>query len=405
MKKLKHWKDPGILLASTGIASIGDFIYLVAINLIVLNMTGSAAAVAGLWIVAPITNIVMKFWTRSFIDYRSKRKVMMATYLARAVLIAFIPFAPNVWLIYAILILLSVAKSFFNPSSVTYITMIVPQPMRKRFNAIRSFTSSGAFIAGPAAAGTLILLTSIDWALWVNAFFFVAAAAAMLFLPEIEKIEKASIPKLTIQQVKKDFTVVFDFAKKSSYVVVVYSVFIAILLFTFAMDAQEVVFAREVVGLSELEYSLLISITGIGSIAGALVLSVLSERLSIRMMTTTGLLLMAVGYVIYAFSWSFASIAGGFILLGFFNSFLNTGMSTFYQNNIPVELMGRVTSVFELGQSAFQVLFVLLLGAAADFFSLREAIVTAALLMLILSCIFCAFLWKPGREETFAEES
>ncbi|WP_052473980.1 MFS transporter [Jeotgalibacillus alimentarius] len=169
--------------------------------------------------------------------------------------------------------------------------------------------------------------------------------------------------------------------------------------------AQEVVFAREVVGLSELEYSLLISITGIGSIAGALVLSVLSERLSIRMMTITGLLLMAVGYVIYAFSWSFASIAGGFILLGFFNSFLNTGMSTFYQNNVPVELMGRVTSVFELGQSAFQVLFVLLLGAVADFFSLREAIVTAALLMLILSCVFCAFLWKPGREEAFVEES
>ncbi|WP_404407008.1 MFS transporter [Jeotgalibacillus malaysiensis] len=404
MKKLKHWKDPGTLLASTGIASIGDFIYLVAINLIVLNMTGSAAAVAGLWIVAPLTNIVMKFWTGSFIDYRSKRKVMIATYIARAGLIALIPFAPNVLVIYVILVLLSIAKSFFNPSSVTYITMLVSQAMRKRFNAIRSFTSSGAFIVGPAVAGTLILLTSIHVTLWINAFFFVVAAGAMLLLPEIEKIEKASIPKLTIQQVKTDFTVVFDFVKQSSYVAIVYIGFIAILLFTFAMDAQEVVFAREVVGLSELEYSLLISITGIGSIAGALVLSVLSEKISIRMMTTTGLLLMSAGYVIYAFSWSFASIAAGFILLGFFNSFLNTGMSTFYQNNVPVDIMGRVTSVFELGQSAFQVLFVLLLGAAADLFSLREAIVTAALFMLILSCVFCAFLWKPGKEDAFAEE-
>ncbi|TFE02375.1 MFS transporter [Jeotgalibacillus salarius] len=405
MTNLKKWKDPGVLLASTGVASIGDFIYLVAINLIVLNMTGSAAAVAGLWIVAPITNIVMKFWTGSFIDYRSKRKVMMVTYVARAGLIALIPFAPNVIIIYGILVLLSIAKAFFNPSSITYITILVPQDMRKRFNAIRSFTASGAFIVGPAVAGTLILLTSIDLTIWLNALFFVGAAWLMMLLPEKEKIEKATIPKLTVKQVKADFTVVYDFVKKASFVATVYMGFIIILLFTFAMDAQEVVFAREVVGLTELEYSLLISITGIGSIAGALLLSIMSEKLSIRVMMTTGLLMMTIGYIIYAFSWSFASIAGGFILLGFFNSFLNTGMATFYQNNVPVDMMGRVTSVFELWQSALQILFVLLLGVAADLFSLREAIITAALLMLILSCFFCVFLWKPGREAAFADES
>ncbi|MFB1082604.1 hypothetical protein [Jeotgalibacillus sp. JSM ZJ347] len=68
-----------------------------------------------------------------------------------------------------------------------------------------------------------------------------------------------------------------------------------------------------------------------------------------------------------------------------------------------VDMMGRVTSMFEIGQSTFQVLFVLLLGAAADLFSFREAIITAALFMLILSCIFCAVLWKPEKEEAFDE--
>src|SRR5690625_5311454 len=75
MENLKDWKNPIILLFSIGMASVGDFIYLVAINIIVYQLTGSAAAVAGLWIVSPLTNIVTKFWTGSFIDYRSKRKV------------------------------------------------------------------------------------------------------------------------------------------------------------------------------------------------------------------------------------------------------------------------------------------------------------------------------------------
>jgi len=80
MNNLKEWKHPIILLCSIGIASIGNFIYLIAINIIIYQFTGSAAAVAGLWIIGPLTNIVTKFWTGSFIDYRSKRSVMMITY-------------------------------------------------------------------------------------------------------------------------------------------------------------------------------------------------------------------------------------------------------------------------------------------------------------------------------------
>lgn len=161
-EKLKDWKDPAILLASLGIAGIGDFIYLVAINIIVYQMTGSAAAVAGLWIIGPIVNILTKFWTGSFIDYRSKKNVIIVTYLLRAGLIALLPFAPNIVAIYALLVLLSVAKSFFGPSSVTYTAMLVSKAKRKRSNSIRSVTSSGAFIIGPAIAGTLILLSSIS---------------------------------------------------------------------------------------------------------------------------------------------------------------------------------------------------------------------------------------------------
>ena len=47
-----------------------------------------------------------------------------------------------------------------------------------------------------------------------------------------------------------------------------------IMIFSFAMDAQEVVFTQQVIGLSEMEYSLLISITGIGSVVGAVLLSI-----------------------------------------------------------------------------------------------------------------------------------
>ncbi|GGA80438.1 MFS transporter [Ornithinibacillus halotolerans] len=404
LKRLQGWRDLTFLLSSIGIASIGDFIYLVAINIIVFQLTGSAAAVAGLWIVSPLTNIITKFWTGSFIDYRSKRKVMITTYIIRAVFIFLIPFAPNMLVIYGILVILSVAKAFFNPASTTYITMLVPKEKRKRFNSIRSFASSGAFIIGPAIGGSLILLTSINVTLWINAVFFLIAACLLLFLPDREKINKETIPSLTISQVIQDFTVVQKFMKQNKYISFIYFAFIIVMIFTFAMDAQEVVFTQQVIGLSEIDYSLLVSITGIGSVTGALLLSLFSNSISIRFMITIGIIMTSLGYVIYAFSWSFASIVVGFVILGFFNVYLNAGMMTFYQNNVPVEVMGRVTSIFQLIQSAIQVLFILAIGFTADVISLRVTIVTLAIVMLLAAIIFTITVLNSNKKSYYREK-
>lgn len=403
IKSLKGWKHPAILLSSIGISSIGNFIYLVAINIIVYQLTGSATAVAGLWIIGPLTNIVTKVWTGSFIDFRSKRKVMMVTYLIRAFFIGMIPLAPNIMIIYGILVILSMANAFFNPSSMTYVTILVPKDKRKRFNSIRSFTSSGAFILGPAVGGSLILLTSIDITLWINALFFVISAILLLFLPEKEEINKETIPALTISQVIQDFTVVREFMSMNKYVSSIYLSYIIIMIFSFTMDTQEVVFTQQVIGLSEFDYSLLISITGIGSVVGAIVLTVFSHKLSLSHMITMGIIMMTIGYVIYAFSWSFSSIVVGFVILGFFNVFLNAGIMTFYQNNVPVEVMGRVTSIYQLVQSAIQVIFILVIGLIADLVSLRFVIVILALLMLGSAAIFSYFVLRPNKKHFYQE--
>jgi len=403
-KHLKDWKDPAILLSSIGIAGIGDFIYLVAINIIVYQMTGSAAAVAGLWIIGPITNILTKFWTGSYIDYRSKKKVIITTYMLRAGFISLIPFASNLLLIYTILVFISIVKAFFGPSSMTYVTMLIPKSKRKRFNSIRSFTSSGAFIIGPAIGGMLILSSSIHMTLWINAIFFISAAILLIRLPEIEVIDKKSIPALTPSQVVSDFSVVVKFISHNKYVAFIYLSFIMIMIFSYAMDAQEVVFAQQVIGLSEVEYSLLISITGVGSISGGILLSIFSKKFSLRYMIVIGLFMTTVGYVVYAFSWSFLSITIGFLILGFFIVFLNAGIITFYQNNVPVTIMGRVTSIFQLIQSVVQVIFILAIGIVADIVSLRVTIATLAVVMLLSALIFSIFVMNPKKAVVYLED-
>ncbi|HWO75277.1 MAG TPA: MFS transporter [Bacillus sp. (in: firmicutes)] len=382
-EKWRRWRSPLLLIGAAGISGLGDFIFLVALNLLVFQMTGSAAAVAGLWIVGPLASIFTRFWAGSIIDRTNRRMLMIWTDLIRAFLIALVPFIPEVFGIYIILALVSMAKAFFSPASITYITELVPAYQRKQFNAFYSLTSSGAFILGPAIAGVLFVMGSVHLAIFINAGSFLISAILFLFLPNLQKSKSSFKNPLSFSAIQEDARTVMAFGKKTPVFMLILGLYLGTLFTTFAMDTQEVVFTQSVVGLSELDYSLLISITGIGSILGSFTVSAFSKKLSIRMLFGGGLLMVSFGYLLYAFSTSFNMIAIGFVILGFFNSFSNTGYNTFYQYHVPIEIMGRVTSFYGLIQSAGQILLVISVGLAADIFPLRSIIILLSLVNVI----------------------
>ena len=130
-----HWWGKGLLLGSIGISRIGDFIYLIAINILILNMTGSPAAVAGLWIIAPLASVLTKFWSGSIVDRYNQRQLMILTDVIRAVLVALLPLLSELWMIYGCLMIVSMASSIFQPASQVYIVRLIPQEDRKQFNA------------------------------------------------------------------------------------------------------------------------------------------------------------------------------------------------------------------------------------------------------------------------------
>lgn len=397
-------KNSILLLLGVGISTLGDFIYLIAINIMVIKLTGSPAAVAGLWIMGPIASILTKFWSGSLVDRMNKRSLMIITDIFRAIVVIVIPFLTSIWLIYVCLFFLSVARAFFEPTSMTYITSLIPQEKRKQFNSFRSLITSGAFLVGPAIAGVLLIFSSVQTAIWINAISFLVSAFVLFLLPNIEKKGKSKQPQsMSLKVLKADWNHVIQYSRQNSYIVKVY--FLAQFFFVIAlgMDAQEVVFTQKVLGLSEADFGFLISITGIGSILGAATVSVFAKKLSLRLLMGVGYIMVALGYLIYAFSFSFMSVAIGFIILGYFYAFSNTGFMTFYQNNIPTEIMGRILSVFGTIQSMFQIIFIMLIGFTGEIIPLRYSIVIASLLVLSTSLLLIKMTYHPSRGKYFTE--
>lgn len=383
---LKKWKQPSLLLSGIGISNLGDWIYLIALNLMVLNMTNSPAAVAGLYIIRPIAAMMTTFWSGSIIDRFSKRQIMIILDILRAVFVAIIPALDSIWSIYALVLLINMASSFFEPTSTTYITKLIPENQRKKFNSLRSLISSGAFLLGPALAGLLFIIGNPIFAIYVNSISFFVSALIICFLPKLENEGMDVTEKgVSFKVLQKDWKVVLDYVKKEKYVIIVYTLFNGAMVIAMSLDSQEVVFTRQVLNLSESSYGVLVSIAGAGVLVGSLTNSIIVKWLSTRFLIGFGTMLVACGYLIYSLSTTFLGGAIGFFVLAFFLAFANTGFWTFYQNNVPVDMMGRVGSVFGMFQAFLQVGCTLAIGFTGDFISVKYVVIFGSSTMLVLS--------------------
>ena len=398
------WKHAGLLLGGVGISNLGDFIYIVAINLMVLNMTQSPAAVAGLWIISPIASVCTKFWSGSVIDRYDQRQLMIGADIVRALLVATLPLFSSLWMMYAVMFLISMSSSIFVPSSQVYITRLVPAERRKRFNSLQALISSGAFITGPAVAGLLLFYLSPAAAIYVNSVSFAVSALILMLLPKLGIGEQSDgKSRLSPRIIAQDWQAVLRFSRKSGYVVGIYVIFQIVLVIGMSLDAQEVVFIRQVMNLSESQYGALMSVTGIGYLVGSLLVTLLAKHIPIRHMMGIGVLMVSLGYFLFARSFSFELAAFAFILLGLCSALANTGLVTFYQNNIPVDLMGRMSSVIGLMLSALQVASILIAGVVAEYLSLRLVYTVVSAAMMLVALILWITSLLPSRSSYYQE--
>ena len=250
-----------MLLGGIGISNVGAWVYLIALNLIVLNETGSPLAVTLLYIIGPISSLFTNPWAGSFIDRMNSRRLLILLDVARAVCIGLIPIMPNMIWVYGFVFIINVGTSIFEPTAMVYMTKLIPESDRQRFNALRGFIDSCGSLLGPSIAGILFWMGTPYTAIYVNAVALVTSALILLLLPNVDVAkDEMSEERMTWSIIKSDFYVVLRFSKVSMYVVKVYLLFSGIIVLMTAIDSIEAAFAKDVLFMSDTNYGFLLSI-------------------------------------------------------------------------------------------------------------------------------------------------
>ncbi|KGA97394.1 permease [Alkalihalobacillus alcalophilus ATCC 27647 = CGMCC 1.3604] len=400
-----NWKAPLLLLVGIGISNIGAWIYLLALNLMVLTMTGSPLAVAVLYMLIPIATLVTDVWAGSFIDRLNKRTLMIILDVARACLIFCLPFLDSLLWIYLLVLIINMGSTIFESTSLVYMTKLVPKENRQRFNALRNFIQSSGFILGPSIAGLLFVFSTPTMAIFINAIALILSAFVIMLLPNLDRIDKDVVyTRITFAIIKEDWKTVLSFGRKHTYVTWVYLLFGGFGVFLAMIDSLEAAFATTVLLFSESTYGFLVGIAGLGMVTGSLINAWFAKVMKINLLIGLGSIITPIGYLLFAFSNSFLGASIGFFTLTFAMTFAHVGFLTFYQNHVPVSIMGRFTSLVGMIEAGSTVVMIALIGLFAEWIAIRPVYLVSSFIFLLFALYICSVVMNKEKEKFYKED-
>jgi len=179
LKLLRENRNFRLLFFGQAISQLGDWFNAVAVYALLLDLTGSATAVAWMLItqylpvalVGPLAGVV--------VDRVNRRRLMIAADLFRGVLILgllLVRTADRVWIAYVVTALTMSASAFFEPARTSTIPNITSQGELLPANALAAATWSAMLAIGASVGGLVTAWLGRDVAFVINAAsFFVSA--------------------------------------------------------------------------------------------------------------------------------------------------------------------------------------------------------------------------------------
>src|SRR6185436_2107704 len=168
-----------LLYFGQAISQLGDWFNSVAVYALLLDLTGSATAVAWMMIVQFLPIAIVGPMAGVVVDRVDRRRLMIAADLLRGSLIVgllLVRSREQVWIAYAVMALTVSATAFFEPARTSTIPNITSAEELMPANALASATWSAMLAIGASIGGLVTALAGRNVAFVVNALSFFASA-------------------------------------------------------------------------------------------------------------------------------------------------------------------------------------------------------------------------------------
>ncbi len=337
--------------ATISLSLTGVWVRITAQSWLVYDLTGDEALLGVIAFCQAAPVLVASPIAGALLDRVDRRRVLLgvqvvvaASMLVLAVLVA--TGAVEVWHIMAVAVVAGAASGFDWPARLSLVPSLVSPARLQSAVALNAAAFNGSRILGPAIAGFLIY--------WLGsaACFFLTAA---MYLPFVLVLATLRIPRPTAPLAGgtegSAFAGLLDgyrYIWRTPVIRGLLSVDIVPLMFGIAYFTLAPAVARDVLGLGERGYGVLLTANGAGSLLGTVVVAAMGGVRRRGRIVVTGVACFAVALIAFALSGNVVLSFVLILLLGLVVAVYGTLNDTLVQTNVDEAYRGRVLSVYSM---------------------------------------------------------
>jgi MFS family permease len=362
-----------------GISLIGTWMQSMAQQVLVYQLTGSAASLGIISFIGLIPLIPLSLWGGSITDRFPKRTILMITQsimLVQAFLLAALTWSGTVqiWHVYVLAFILGAVIAVDLPARQAFtVDLVEGKDDLTSAIGMNSAMFNGARAIGPALAGILVATTGAANAFFLNGLTFIAVIISLGLMRGLPKPQKSTDGEASpikhmaggLQFIlqRQTILILVSLIAVSAFLSMPYNtllpVFASEVLIQSAQGVVSALCNSNIFGLGcqapeALPLGLLYSMIGVGAVIGALVVASLPSNAKRGRLFTIGNLAFPLFLLLFAFSTNFALSLVLTLFMGFSFVWQNALANTLLQFVTPNELRGRVMAVYSM---TFQAMF------------------------------------------------
>jgi MFS family permease len=333
-------------LAASTISNLGDGVVLAAFPLLVASISSSPQAVAGMTAAATLPWLLFGLPAGVVVDRVDRVKLMWTVDLIRAVAVGVLGLAvgtDNISLaaLYAVVFTLGIAETLFDSAAMAVAPAVVDTGSLE--------TANGRLFAGQLAAnqfvGPPIGALMFGWAAFLPAFFdsltFVVSSLLLIGL-RVPRVPREVVPRSMAAELREGLAWVW---RHNNIRTLAIGAAVINLSQTAAM-AILVLFARDVLGLSEIGFGSLFVVAAVGALVGSLGAGRVAESIDRRTIVVVSVAGMSASLLAIGFARAVPVTFLAMAVMGLGVEFWNVVAVSYRQGVTPDRLLGRVMSAY-----------------------------------------------------------
>lgn len=380
-----YWLGQCVSLIGTWAQSIGQ-------TWLVLSLTGSPLLLGILGAIQFLPITFFSLFAGVIIDRYPKKQIILMTQFA-AMILAFtlsaLVFTHTVT--YEYILILALILGFSNtidmPSRQAFTIELAGKQDLMNAIALNSATFNLARIIGPAIGALLMASFGAGWCFLLNGFSFMAVIVSLLKVKVTPYVRKKVSENNMFKEIKDGLKYI---AREPALLQTILMVLI-VGIFVFNFNIIIPVFTKNILHQGEKTYGLLLSALGVGSLIGALMVSVKSKAGPNMKILLRSSIMISITFILISFTRTYYYTVILLVITGIFNIWFATTANTTLQITTIDEYRGRVMSVYSLVFAGASPVGNMFAGITTDMLGANTSFLLSGVLTLVL--ILLLSLW------------